>query len=509
MAETTAHVDVLIVGAGLSGIGAAYHLQQKCPDKSFVIFEGRSSMGGTWDLFRYPGIRSDSDMHTLGYAFKPWEAEKSIADGPSIREYIRETAKENRIESHIRYDHKVVSAEWNSETASWSVTARRTDTGEEIQQSCHFLMMCSGYYNYDGGYRPRFDGEDRFQGQIIHPQDWDEQTDYDGKKVVVIGSGATAVTLVPEMAKKADHVTMLQRSPTYVVSRPAADRFANRVRKILPRKMAYSLTRWKNVLLQRFFFQMARSRPEKVKERMISMVREELGPDFDVETHFTPKYNPWDQRVCLVPDSDLFTSIKEGRSSVVTDHIDHFDEHGINLKSGKHLKADLVLTATGLDLVFLGNVQFAVDGRQIIPNELLNYKGIMYSGMPNLAAVFGYTNASWTLKADLSSEFLCRLLKHMDKTDTRIVVPEHSDEDIEYEPWLDFSSGYVQRSLDKFPKQATTKPWKLNQDYAKDLFALRFGKLDDGVLKFRSRHSETAADLSQPPARSTNTVPAE
>lgn len=507
--EYKGHTDILIVGAGLSGIGAAYHLQQKCPDKSYVIFEGRSVMGGTWDLFRYPGIRSDSDMHTLGYAFKPWEEEKAIADGPSIRSYINETAKENRIDSHIRFDHKVVSAEWDSNDAKWLVTARRTDTGEIVRQTCNFLMMCSGYYSYDGGYRPNFEGEETFAGEILHPQNWQEDTDYAGKQVVIIGSGATAVTLVPEMAKQAAHVTMLQRSPTYVVSRPARDKFANTLRKLLPRRMAYSMTRWKNILLQRFFFKLARTRPDRVKERMISMVREQLGPDFDVEKHFTPSYNPWDQRVCLVPDADLFNAIKDGSASVITDHIEKFDKTGIQLKSGEHIDADMIVTATGLELVFLGNVDFKVDGRTIVANELLNYKGIMYSGIPNLAAVFGYTNASWTLKADLSSEFMCRLLRHMDKSGAKIVVPERSSGDIELEPWLDFSSGYVQRSLSKFPRQASSKPWKLNQDYAKDLFTLRFGKLEDGVLKFKGKSSASLAQTPQDATRSTNTVPAE
>lgn len=507
--QSTGHVDVLIVGAGLSGIGAAYHLQQKCPDKSYLIFEGRSTIGGTWDLFRYPGIRSDSDMHTLGYAFKPWEKAKAIADGPSIRAYIRETAKENGIKSHIRYDHKVQSAEWSSETACWTVTAGRQDTGEVVTQTCNFLMMCSGYYNYEAGYKPDFPDEAAFKGLMIHPQDWPEDLDYAGKKVVIIGSGATAVTLVPEMAKDAAHVTMLQRSPTYVVSRPAADKLANGLRKILPSKLAYTITRWKNVLLQRFFYQMARSRPEKVKERMVGMVREHLGPDYDVEKHFTPKYNPWDQRVCLVPDADLFEVIKSGKASVETDHIEKFDESGIQLKSGTHLDADIVVSATGLDLVFLGNVDFRVDGKQVVPNELLNYKGIMYSGMPNLAAVFGYTNASWTLKADLTSEYVCRLLNEMDKAGVDYAVPEEGDTPLELEPWLDFSSGYVQRSLGKFPKQAVTKPWKLNQDYAKDLFALRFSKLDDGVLKFKTAASKPKGVPAQEITRSTNTVPAE
>lgn len=505
----TEHVDVLIVGAGLSGIGAAYHLQQKCPSKSYRIFEGRSAMGGTWDLFRYPGIRSDSDMHTLGYAFKPWEAAKAIADGPSIRDYIEETADENGISQHIRYDHQVINASWSSDNARWNVTARNTQTGELVEQSCQFLMMCSGYYNYEGGYKPDFEGETSFKGEVIHPQAWPEDLEYTGKKVVIIGSGATAVTLVPEMAKQAGHVTMLQRSPTYVVSRPATDTVANNLRKFLPSKLAYTLTRWKNVLVQRFFYKLARSRPEKVKERMVGMVREHLGPDYDVEKHFTPTYNPWDQRVCLVPDADLFESIKSGKSSVVTDQIERFDESGIQLRSGEHLDADIIVTATGLDLVFLGKMALEVDGKQVQPNTLLNYKGIMYSDVPNLAAVFGYTNASWTLKADLSSEYMCRILKHMDRTGTDFAVPKQSRDDLELEPWLDFSSSYVQRSIDKFPRQASDKPWKLNQDYAKDLFALRFGKLDDGVLTFRKRHQSDLIEIDQAATRSTNTVPAE
>jgi monooxygenase len=504
-----AHVDVLIVGAGLSGIGSAYHLRQKCPEKSFVIFEGRSAMGGTWDLFRYPGIRSDSDMYTLGYSFKPWMAPKAIADGLTIREYIVETARENRIDSSIRFDHKVVSAEWDSEKAQWLVSAERTDNGGIVQQTCNFLMMCSGYYNYDHGYKPEFEGENTFTGAIIHPQKWSEDIDYAGKKVVVIGSGATAVTLVPEMAKQAEHVTMLQRSPSYVVSRPSEDRLGQAFLKLFPKKMAYAMTRWKNVILQRFFFKLARSRPEKVKERLISMVREELGPDFDVEKHFTPKYNPWDQRLCLVPDSDLFQALKSGKADVVTDHIERFDETGIQLRSGEHLDADIVVTATGLDLAFLGKVDLRVDGKPVRAKDLLSYKGIMYSDVPNLTAVFGYTNASWTLKADLSAEFMCRVLNHMDKTGTKKVVPVRENRNIELAPWLDFSSGYVQRSLNKFPKQATSKPWRLNQDYAKDLFALRFGKLDDGVLTFSRSGEKRPHDKSHDISRSTNTVPAE
>ena len=511
MADTATyeHVDVLIVGAGLSGIGAAYHLKQKCPGRTYTIFEGRATMGGTWDLFRYPGIRSDSDMHTLGYAFKPWEAAKSIADGPSIRSYIEETATENDIDSHIHYNHKVMSAEWDSSSSRWLVTASRSDTGETVRQSCQFLMMCSGYYNYAKGYTPEFEGTDAFNGRIVHPQQWPEDLDYAGKKVVIIGSGATAVTLVPAMATDAAQVTMLQRSPTYIVSRPGQDKLANSMRKFLPSKLAYTITRWKNVLLQRIFYGMTRTQPEKVKERMIGMVREELGPDYDVGTHFTPSYNPWDQRLCLVPDSDLFLAIRNGSANVVTDHIERFDETGIVLKSGDHLDADVVVTATGLQLQFLSDVALTVDGKTIVPSDLLNYKGLMYSGVPNMASVFGYTNASWTLKADLSSEFMCRMLNHMKRTGTTAATPVLADDNIGTEPWLNFSSGYVQRSIEHFPKQAVEKPWKLNQDYAKDLVALRVGKLDDGVLKFTKPQKVTQPAPDQAMTRSTNTVPAE
>ncbi|MAI92046.1 NAD(P)/FAD-dependent oxidoreductase [Ponticaulis sp.] len=485
--------DVLIVGAGLSGIGAAYHLQQKCPDKSYVILEGRDAIGGTWDLFRYPGVRSDSDMHTLGYSFKPWRKAKAIADGPSIRSYVRDTADENGITQHIRFGQSVVSADWESETSSWRV---RTN-GSPAEFRCGFLMMCSGYYSYEKGYTPDFPRAESFSGTILHPQAWDENFDYSGQKVVIIGSGATAVTLVPEMAKHAEHVTMLQRSPTYMFSRPAEDKVANSLRKYLPEKLAYTMTRWKNVLMQMFFFNMAQKEPEKIKQRLIGAVKQQLGPDFDVEKHFTPSYNPWDQRLCLVPDNDLFDSIREGSASIVTDHIDHFDQAGIVLKSGERIDADLIVTATGLDLKFLGGVDFAVDGRAVVPNDLLNYKGLMFSGMPNMASVFGYTNASWTLKADISSEFVCRLLNHMDSKGLAAATPVNEDADIETENWLNFSSGYIQRSLSRFPQQAVVKPWKLNQNYAADLMTLRYSKLDDGVMQF-SVQGETVP-MSVPP----------
>ena len=485
------HFDVVIVGAGLSGIGAAWHLQKNCPGRSYVILEGRGAIGGTWDLFRYPGIRSDSDMYTLGYSFKPWMQPKAIADGPSILNYVKDTARDNDIDRHIRFDHQVTRASWSSEDAAWTIEAEHG--GEPRRFTCNFLFMCSGYYDYAGGYTPDFPGSGRFAGPIVHPQKWPEDLDYAGKRVVVIGSGATAVTLVPEMAKTAAHVTMLQRSPTYVVSRPAADAVADTLRKYLPAKLAYALVRWKNVLFGMFFFKLARSRPAKVKERIVAMVRDQLGPDYDVATHFTPRYNPWDQRVCLVPDADLFEAIKGGRASVVTDHIDSFTEAGIRLASGAEIEADIVVTATGLNLHLLGGMEVTVDGERRDLSKSLSYKGMMYSEVPNLASSFGYTNASWTLKCDLTCEYVCRLLNHMARTGNPIATPRQGTAPIEEVPALDFSSGYVQRGIDRFPKQGTVKPWKLNQNYALDLVALRFGKIDDGTMEFSRPRTRAAA----------------
>jgi cation diffusion facilitator CzcD-associated flavoprotein CzcO len=485
------HFDVLIVGAGLSGVGAAYHLQRDCPDKSYVILEGRERMGGTWDLFRYPGIRSDSDMYTLGYAFKPWKEAKAIADGPSILNYIHETAAENGIDRHIRYQHLVKNAAWSTPEAAWTIEAEHD--GKPVRFTANFIFLAGGYYSYEGGYTPDFKGTERFKGQIVHPQKWPEDLDYAGKKVVVIGSGATAVTLVPEMAKDAAHVTMLQRSPTYVVSRPGEDAIANFLRRHLPAKLAYDIVRWKNVLLTMYFYRLARKRPEQVKKRLIGWVRDHLGPDYDVETHFTPRYNPWDQRVCLVPDSDLFASLRAGTSSVVTDQIETFTENGLLLKSGKELEADIVVTATGLNLQVLNGLRLMVDGKRVDPSQTLAYKGMMYEGIPNLASFFGYTNASWTLKADLTAEYVCRLLNHMKKTGMRQATPRNSDQTIEQRPWLDFTSGYVQRSIAKFPKQGSKAPWKLHQNYALDIMLLRHSKVDDGVMEFSNPASTAAA----------------
>ncbi|HEX4197255.1 MAG TPA: NAD(P)/FAD-dependent oxidoreductase [Caulobacteraceae bacterium] len=477
------HFDVLVVGAGISGVGAGYHLQTLSPNKSYAIFEGRDAIGGTWDLFRYPGVRSDSDMYTLGFSFRPWKEAKAIADGPSILSYLRETAKAFGIDRHIRYGRKVKRAAWDSARSLWTVDYESGPDRSMEQVTCGFLFMCAGYYNYAQGYRPPFAGEEQFRGRIVHPQAWPEDLDYAGKRVVVIGSGATAVTLVPEMARTAAHVAMLQRSPTYVVSRPAEDAFANRLRKWLPAKLAYDIVRWRNVLAQLYFFNFTRKRPEQVKTQLINMVREQLGPDYDVGTHFTPRYNPWDQRLCLVPDADLFEAIRTGAASVVTDHVEAFEPDGIRLKSGQMLPADIIVTATGLDMQLMGGLEVEVDGAPVELAKTFSYKAMMYSGVPNLASTFGYTNASWTLKADLTAEYVCRLLNHMDRrgfTECRPV----NDEPLEAAPWLDFSSGYVTRAMHRFPKQGPKAPWRVYQNYALDLMAFRYGRVDDGVMRF-------------------------
>ncbi len=486
------HFDVIVVGAGISGIGAGYHLQANCPDRTYVILEGRERIGGTWDLFRYPGIRSDSDMYTLGYSFKPWTNAKAIADAPSILQYLNETASEYGIDRHIRFGLQVKAASWSSATARWTVEAHRAD-GEVVRLTCGFLHMCSGYYSYEAGYTPDFAGTDRFNGRIVHPQKWTEDIEYAGKRVIVIGSGATAVTLVPELAKQAAHVVMLQRSPSYVVSRPAVDRIANALRRWLPGRLAYALTRWKNVLLFTFFYQRSRSNPRQVKRFLLAQVRKELGPDYDIATHFKPRYNPWDQRMCLVPDGDLFASIREGRASVVTDHIETFTEKGIRLRSGAEIEADLIVTATGLELVPLANLAIEVDGRPIRISETVTYKGMMLSGVPNMASSVGYTNASWTLKCDLTCEYICRLLNHMREHDYAICTPQLRDPSVQAQAWIDFSSGYVQRSLHKFPKQGSKSPWRLHQNYLLDKVNLGFGSVDDGAMEFQRLPPPTAA----------------
>lgn len=486
------HVDVLIVGAGLSGIGAAVHLQDKCAGKSYAILEGRDAIGGTWDLFRYPGIRSDSDMHTLGYNFKPWREAKAIADGPSIRKYVKDTAVEHQINQHIRFGHKLTAASWSSETSTWTVTAEHQ--GADVQLSCNFVLMCSGYYNYEDAYTPEFSGMDDFQGQTIHPQHWPEGLDYSNKKVLVIGSGATAMTLVPAMAEKAEQVTMVQRSPTYVVSRPAEDKVANTLRKFLPEKWAYAVTRFKNVTMQSYMYNKTRTAPEKVKSMILKMVRDELGDDFDVEKHFTPSYNPWDQRLCLVPDADLFKALKSGKAAVVTDEIDCFTATGLRMASGQELEADIVVTATGLNMKLLGGAQFSVDGETVDFPNTISYKGMLYSDVPNLVQTFGYINASWTLRADLTAEYVCRLLNHMDSTGTQQVVAKLREEDrnMKILPWItDFSAGYMQRMMHMFPKQGDSGPWRNTQNYKTDKKMIRSAALEDGALQFL--HTPTAS----------------
>ena len=480
-------VDVLIVGAGLSGIGAAVHLTDKCPDRSYAILESRKAIGGTWDLFRYPGIRSDSDMHTLGYNFKPWTEAKAIADGPSIRRYVRETAREHDVEPHIRFEHKVTRADWHSEQGAWIV---RADTPEgERRFKAGFLFMCSGYYDYDNGYVPGDWNLDDFKGVVVHPQHWPQDFDYKNKTVLVIGSGATAMTLVPAMCDKAAHVTMLQRSPTYVASRPAEDKIANALRWLLPDRWAYALTRLKNTELQNYFYRKTRSHPEQVRKRLLDMVRAGLKEGFDVDKHFTPRYNPWDQRLCLIPDDDLYNVINEGKASVVTERIDRFVAGGVLLQNGETLEADIIVTATGLNLKLLGGAQFSVDGESVDFSKRLTYKGMMYADIPNMVQSFGYINASWTLRADITCEYVCRLLNHMREQGVSQCVPRLREEDAQMhtQDWItDFSAGYMQRSMHEMPRQGDRDPWVNTQNYARDKKMIRKAPLEDGVLQFEN-----------------------
>ncbi|MEQ8403989.1 MAG: NAD(P)/FAD-dependent oxidoreductase [Oceanicaulis sp.] len=480
-AETAIELDVLIVGAGISGVGAAWHLQDKSPSRSYKILEARADLGGTWDLFRYPGIRSDSDMYTFGYNFRPWTDGKVFADGPSIRTYIRETAREAGIDRHIQYNTRVKSASWSTEQARWTVHADH----DGVTQVYHarFVMMCSGYYRYESGYMPDFPGMEDFKGEIVHPQLWREDQPYAGKRVVIIGSGATAITLVPSMAETARHVTMLQRSPSYIAARPSRDAIADFLRKALPGRAAYTATRAKNVLMAIVFFNLARRYPGFVKKGVLKQIRETLGEDFPVETHFSPSYNPWDQRFCLAPEGDFFEALKTDKADIVTDHIERFTPTGIQLKSGEHLDADLIIPATGLAMQVGGAVDISVDGRPFHAPDHVTYRGMMLSDVPNMALAFGYTNASWTLKIDLTCERVCRMLNHMEKTGADYAVPE-PPADLETLPLLDFTSGYVQRALPDLPRQGATQPWRTYQNYIKDMMTIRYGKLEDGHIRF-------------------------
>lgn len=476
--------DVIIIGAGLSGIGTAVRLQRECPDRDFILLERREAIGGTWDLFRYPGIRSDSDMHTLGYDFKPWEAEKSIADGPSILSYVNETADEHRIRERIRFTQKLIAADWSSERGQWQLTV---ETPEGIRRyRCGFLLMCAGYYSYDQGYEPDFEGKAAFRGEWIHPQFWPDSLDHADKKVVVIGSGATAMTLVPNMARQASHITMLQRSPTYVVSRPSIDGLANWLRRVLPPKLAYDLVRWRNTLWQQWMYGLSRIAPGVLKRSLLKKVRAEIGELVDVEKHFTPRYNPWDQRLCLVPDDDLFRAIQSGKASVVTDHIEKITENGVQLASGAHLDADIIVCATGLELVVLGGAEFTLDGEAIDFANEWTYKGMMCSNIPNMVHTFGYINASWTLRADLIATWVCRLLNHMRTTGMTTATPRIADEladSMSQRFWIDdFSAGYMQRVMHRFPKQGDQMPWMNPQNYRKDRKMFRDDPLQDDEL---------------------------
>lgn len=481
------HFDVLIMGAGLSGIDAAYHLEKLCPGKSYVILEQRQRIGGTWDLFRYPGIRSDSDMLTMGYSFRPWTLPKTISPGQDIREYIEATARDEGIDRHIRFSHQIKNATWSSQDAKWTVEATRKlpDGREELQTlTCNFLFSCAGYYRYSAGFSPEFPNSTRFKGRIVHPQIWPEDLDYTGKRVVIIGSGATAVTLVPAMAKTAEHVTMLQRSPTYVISAPEQDKVANWLRRVLPSSLAYRLGRWKNVAFMTGLYQFSQVFPNFIKRGLLKKVQEHLGTDFDVETHFTPRYKPWEQRMCLVPDADMFQAIHSQLASVVTDHIETFTEKGILLKSGKELEADVIVTATGLVMQAFGGIELSVDGGRVDPGAALAYKGVMMEGVPNFASVFGYINASWTLKADLICNYVCRLLNYMDKKRVRQVTPKNHGDRAVANFVEKFTPGYIQRALANWPKQGSKAPWRVYQNYVRDTIGLKWTSVDDGVLEF-------------------------
>lgn len=476
--------DVVIVGAGISGISAAYHLQSTCPTKTYAILESRASMGGTWDLFKYPGVRSDSDMYTLGFGFKPWCESKSIAHGATILGYVKEAAQEHRIDEQIHYDHRLEAASWSDEDATWTLTVRHGT--EAIELRCNFMMMCSGYYDYEHPHDPGLDGLNDFAGTLVHPQHWPAGLDYANKRIAVIGSGATAMTLVPALAEDAASVTLIQRSPTYVVSRPSEDNLARRLNRWLPTKWGYALTRFKNVQMQRYVYHKTRTAPEDIKRKLLAGVRHALGPDYDVERHFTPTYNPWDQRLCLIPDGDLFEAIRANKARMVTERIQRVIANGVALESGEVVEADILVTATGLKLLWFGGARIEVNGAPVEFSQTFTYKGMMYSGVPNLVHTFGYVIASWTLRADLTSAYACRVIDHMDRLGVRQVTPRlrDADEEMAVRPWIeDFLPGYIRRSLHEFPKQGGGAPWVNSQNFAYDK-KLAAGRLNDGALIF-------------------------
>jgi monooxygenase len=487
----TEHLDVVIVGAGISGVSAAWHLQDRCPTKSYAILERRDDLGGTWDLFKYPGIRSDSDMFTLGFRFSPWRSAKSIADGDSIKAYIKETAVENRIDRQIRYRHRVVAADWSDADNHWTLTVE--NDGQQYDITCSFLFACTGYYNYDEGYSPTFAGSEDFDGTILHPQHWPEDLDYAGKKIIVIGSGATAITLIPALVSSGSgHVTMLQRSPSYIGSLPGIDPFAVRANRLLPDRLAHIANRWKAIAFSIFQYQLSRKRPAYMRKTLMTMAQRRLPKGYDVEKHFGPRYNVWDQRLCLAPDGDFFRPIRHGKADVVTDTIDRFTKTGIKLTSGEELQADIIITATGLNMQLLGGVKPSRNGEHFDLTSLMTYKGLMFSGVPNFAITFGYTNASWTLKADLVSEFVCRLLTYMDAKGFDTVEPQHPSDDVDELPFMDFNPGYFQRSMHLLPKSGSRAPWRLKQNYFFDMRTIRRGKIDDEGLRFAKKTAAVA-----------------
>lgn len=492
---TAEHFDVLIVGAGLSGVGAGYRLSTECPEKTWAILEARDAMGGTWDLFRYPGIRSDSDMFTLGYQFRPWRKARAIADGDSIRSYIEDTAAEFGIDKKIRYHQKVTRAAWDSGRDAWTVEVNGGPAAGGSAYTCDFLYMCSGYYSYDAGYAPDFPGQDRFTGRIVHPQHWPADLDYAAKKVVVIGSGATAVTLVPSMADTAGHVTMLQRSPTYIASLPGVDPLAALFNRYLPGRLAHQMNRLKSIVLTQFFYQFCQRFPGQARRLLALLTAAQLPRDYPIDPDFTPRYNPWDQRMCMVPDGDLFKAIAEKRASVVTDTVDFFTETGIRLGSGRELEADIVITATGLQLQLAGGAAVEVDGRAVSPGDTYIYRGCMLSGVPNFALCVGYTNASWTLRADLTSKYVCRVLRHMDEHGFAVAIPDHAEEG-EAQPLLDLKAGYVQRSVDLLPKQGARPPWQIRQNYLLDFFTARYSNVAEAMVFRRPTPVEEPVRLS-------------